>query len=292
MLPLTMALHSHVPDSNVLITGASRGLGRAIAREFWNRGASVALVARDGTALEKLAGELRSSRAQNIEVIPADLSDPAAPACIMERLRSKWDHLDVLVNNAAIAGPIGRAWENDWQEWQRTVQVNLLAPVALCLLAIPWMRPGGAIVNLSGGGATSPRPNFSAYGTTKAALVRFTETLAQETAERGIRVNAIAPGVMLTDRLEEVLRAGPEDAAADYHFALEQQRKGGQPPENAAALACFLASQESEGITGRLISAVWDPWQTLATHAAELRTSDIYTLRRITPEDRGKQWTR
>jgi 3-oxoacyl-[acyl-carrier protein] reductase len=249
------------------------------------------MVARDGTALEKLAAELRSSRTQSIEVIPADLSDPRVPASIMDRLQRKWDHLDVLVNNAAIAGPIGRAWENDWQEWQRTVQVNLLAPVALCLLAIPWMRPGGAIVNVSGGGAASPRPNFSAYGTTKAALVRFTETLAQEAAELGIRVNAIAPGVMLTDMLEEVLRAGPESAGQDYHFVREQQQKGGQPLENAAALACFLASQESEGITGCLISAAWDPWRALPAHAADLRTSDIYTLRRITPEDRGKQWT-
>ncbi len=281
----------HVPDFNVLITGASRGLGQAIALEFWSRGASIALVARNGTALEKVAVQLPRSGTQTVEAIPADLSDSGAPAFIVETLRAKWDHLDALINNAAITGPIGRVWENDWQEWQRTLQINLLAPVALCRLAIPWMRRGGAIVNLSGGGATGPRPNFTAYGTAKAALVRFTETLAQETAPLGIRVNAIAPGAMNTEMLEAVLRAGAEQAGPEYERAAAQKQKGGQPPDRAAALAWFLVSKESEGITGRLISAVWDPWEKLTKHADELGPSDIYTLRRITPDDRGKQWT-
>ena len=280
-----------MPDFKVLITGASRGLGRAIAREFWNRGASLALVARDRAALEELAASLPPFAARSAEIIPADLSDPDAPASIVEQLRRKWEHLDALINNAAITGPVGPVWDNEWRHWRETIQVNLLAPVALCRLCIPWMRRGGAVVNLSGGGATGPRPNFSAYGTAKAALVRFTETLAQETAERGIRVNAIAPGAMNTEMLEAVLRAGAGQAGPEYARALAQKEKGGQPPEKAAALAWFLASQAGEGITGRLISAVWDPWENLPAHAGELRASDIYTLRRITPEDRGKRWT-
>jgi 3-oxoacyl-[acyl-carrier protein] reductase len=281
----------HVPEFNVLITGASRGLGQAIAREFWKRGASLALVARHRAALEDAAAQLPPSGTQTVEIIPADLSDPGSPAFLTEALRAKWQRLDALINNAAVTGPIGRVWENDWEEWQRTLQVNLLAPVALCRLAIPWMRRGGAIVNLSGGGATGPRANFTAYGTAKAALVRFTETLAQEAAPLGIRVNAIAPGAMNTEMLEAVLRAGAGHAGPEYERAVAQKQKGGQAPDQAAALAWFLASRESEGITGRLISAAWDPWERLAAHAGELGGSDIYTLRRITPEDRGKQWT-
>lgn len=273
-----------------LITGASRGLGRAIALEFWTSGASLALVARDAASLDRLAAELPPRETQQAIVIPADLSDPAAPAAIFHRLRETWDHLDALVNNAAIAGPIGPAWENDWPAWQQTIHVDLLAPVALCRLAVPLMRPGSAIVNLSGGGATGPRPNFSAYGTAKAALVRFTETLAVEAAPLGIRANAIAPGVMATEMLEAVVHAGAENAGEDYQRALDVKRSGGQPPEKAAALAWYLASPASEGITGRLISAVWDPWMQLADHSTELQGSDIYTLRRIVPEDRGKQW--
>jgi NAD(P)-dependent dehydrogenase (short-subunit alcohol dehydrogenase family) len=275
---------------NALITGASRGLGTAIAREFWNKGANVALVARDSGRLQEIADELRRSAGNDVQIIAADLSDPEAPAMILERLRTVWDHLDVLVNNAAITGPIGPLTDNDWNEWQAAIRINLLAPVALCRLAIPWMKPGSAIVNVSGGGAAGPRPNFSAYGTAKAALVRFTETLAQETAELGIRVNAIAPGAMNTEMLEAVLRSGIL-AGKELARAQEQKQQGGVPPERAAALVYYLAARVSEGITGRLVSAVWDPWNSLAERAGELRESDIYTLRRITPEDRGKKWT-
>ena len=132
---------------------------------------------------------------------------------------------------------------------------------------------------------------INAPSTAKAALVRFTETLALEAADRGIRVNAISPGILNTEMVEAVVRAGPVNAGEDYARVLEVKRTGGQPPEKAAALAYYLASPASQGITGRLISAVWDPWTTLDAHVEELRLSDIYTLRRITPEDRGKQWT-
>jgi 3-oxoacyl-[acyl-carrier protein] reductase len=279
-----------MPGLHAIITGASRGLGRSIAAEFWLRGASLALVARNRAALEELRDELPARSGQEIHLIDADLSDASAPEFIAARVQEHWSHTDALVNNAAIVGPIGPVWENDWCEWQRTIQVNLIAPVALCRLCIPFMPPGSAIVNLSGGGATGPRVNFTAYGTAKAGLVRFTETLAQETAGRGIRVNAIAPGAMNTEMLEAVLRSG-DAAGKEYAAAVRQKSSGGQPPENAAALAYYLASPESAPITGRLISAVWDPWRSLATRAEELQGSDIYTLRRITPEDRGKQWT-
>jgi 3-oxoacyl-[acyl-carrier protein] reductase len=275
---------------HAIITGASRGLGRSIAFEFWSKGCDLTLVARSRAALEEVRSSLPPSATQRVELVEADLADPSAPESIVSRLRAKWDRLDALVNNAAVTGPIGPLWENDWSEWQQTLQVNLMAPVALCRLAIPWMQPGSAIVNLSGGGATGPRPHFTAYGTAKAALVRFTETLARETAERGIRVNAIAPGAMNTRMLEAVLESGPGNAGGEYEAALRQKSSGGQPPEKAAALAYYLASPESAPITGRLISAVWDPWRSLQAHSGEMEGSDIYTLRRITPEDRGKQW--
>jgi NAD(P)-dependent dehydrogenase (short-subunit alcohol dehydrogenase family) len=168
-----------------------------------------------------------------------------------------------------------------------------LAPVELCRLGVPWMREGGggAIVNISGGGATSPSPNFSAYGTAKAALVRFSETLAEEVKSSGIRVNCIAPGIMHTALLDEVMAAGPESIGEREHRRLTGTvASGAVPPERAAALCVFLASAESSGITGRIVSAVWDPWASLAEHTAELEGSDIYTLRRIVPADRGKSW--
>ena len=276
----------------VLVTGASRGLGEEISKAFWRHGADVFLVARSGEILSALCGQLAGMRRdkQRAAHFAVDLSDPDAPARIFDAVRSFTGRVDVLVNNAAIIGPIGPLDDTDWTCWKAAIEVNLLAPSALCRLAIPQMKSqgGGAIINLSGGGASSPRPFFSAYAAAKAGLVRLTETIAAEAGCYGIRANAIAPGAMNTDMHDAVLRAGRALAGeTDYRKALEQAESGGSPPAVAAELAVFLASDAAAGINGRLISAVWDPWRDLASQAAELASSDVYTLRRIVPEDRG-----
>ena len=153
------------------------------------------------------------------------------------------------------------------------------------------MRRGyGKIVQLSGGGATNPLPGLSAYAASKAAVVRFAETLAEELREHHVDVNAVAPGALNTRMLDEVLAAGPERVGqAFYERALEQQRSGGVPLERGAELAVWLASAASDGVTGKLLSAVWDPWRELPRHLEDL-ASDVYTLRRIVPGDRGLGW--
>jgi NAD(P)-dependent dehydrogenase (short-subunit alcohol dehydrogenase family) len=276
---------------NAIVTGASRGLGLAIAEAMARAGANLLLIARSEASLAAVRERALACSIQ-VSVFSADLQDRAAPEAIFAEARRIWPRLDILVNNAAILGPIGNLWENDWDQWQNALTVDLAAPAALCRLAAAWMRKtgGGAIVNLSGGGATKSRPRFSAYATAKAALVRFSETLAEEAAADGIRVNCIAPGAMNTAMLEAVLGAGPESAGAEYAQAEKQVREGGASPELAASLCVFLASEKAAGITGRLISAVWDPWRDLDRRAEDLKASDIYTLRRIVPEDRGKKW--
>jgi len=275
--------------ATAILTGASRGLGAAIARAMSRAGAELLLVARSEARLQEVAAGLFAPA----HIFTADLQDGSAPAAIMTEARRLWPRLDILVNNAGIAGPIGLFADNDWREWRDTIQVNFLAPAELCKLVISWMAStgGGRIVNLSGGGATSPRARFSAYGSAKCALVRFSETIAAEVADSGIRVNCISPGMLRTDMLQDVLRAGPERLGAE-EFGRVQQSAAGEmaDPDVAAALVVYLASEASAGITGKLISAVWDPWRNLAEHAADLRGSDIYTLRRITPQDRGKDW--
>jgi 3-oxoacyl-[acyl-carrier protein] reductase len=126
----------------------------------------------------------------------------------------------------------------------------------------------------------------------KAALVRFTETFAHEVRERGIDVNAIAPGVLASQMTQAILAAGDTQAgsneAATARKAAASSDNGAQ--DKAAALVSWLASTASDGITGRLLAALWDPWPTLDQRAAELAASDIYTLRRIVPEDRARTW--
>ena len=272
---------------NCIVTGASRGVGVDIAKRLCELGANLLLVARSGAAVRQRCEELARSGRQ-VHGCAVDLAAPRSAERIVEEARRQWDRLDGLVNNAAIQGPIGPLWENDFAEWTRALEVNLMAPVALCRLCVPWMKDGGG--GSIGGGATAPRPNFSAYATSKAALVRFSETLAREVEPLAIRVNCVAPGALNTDMLAEVLAAGPERAGAEYAKATRRAKEGGDPPELAAELVAFLLSERSAGITGRLISAVWDHWRDLAAHVDKLGDSDIYTLRRIVPGDRGQEW--
>ena len=280
---------------NIIITGASRGLGVHIARAMWDNGANLLLVARSADALMGLKEDFESDPAtdQEIHITVADLAFPTATDLILKEARSVWGGLDGLVNNAGILGPIGPIWKNEWKVWEKTIRINLLAPVSLCRACIGWMKETGQgkIINLSGGGATGPRPNFSAYAVAKTGVVRFTEILAEEVRDFNIQVNSIAPGALNTDLLEAVLREDPADVGKnEYDSALKQKEGGGASPVRAAQLCVFLASPASDGITGKLISAVWDPWEELPRHIQDLAEGDIYTLRRIVPKERGKGW--
>ena len=146
-------------------------------------------------------------------------------------------------------------------------------------------QKSGKIINFSGGGATSARPHFSAYGASKTAVVRLTETIAEENKPFNIQINAIAPGAVNTRMTGEVISAGKEAGEKGLAEAVKQLETGGTPLEKPANLAVFLASGESDGITGRLISAVWDDWQVIAKQTAQSKSGDLYTLRRITPNN-------
>jgi len=281
-------------NQNVLITGASRGLGAAMARAFWEAGASLMLVARNGQALKDLILKLGTRQGQTAHAIACDLASPESVDVIMNSTHEHFDHLDVLINNAAIQGPIGPSWENDWADWRQALEVNLLTPIDLSRRCTAWMIPQkrGKIICLSGGGATNSRPNFSAYAVAKTGLVRFCEILADELREYNIQVNCMAPGVMLTGLTDEIIKAGPELAGQkEYDSAVKRKKQPENAlPDRATQLALFLASSDSDGLTGKLISATWDPWESLPDHLEDLEKSDIYTLRRVVPKDRGKEW--
>jgi len=278
-----------------LITGASQGLGKEIAVAFIKQGASLAICARDSAMLEATRTELLglATDSQRIIARPCDVSKPEQVTALVEHALATFPELDILVNSAGIYGPKGAIEDNDWAAWVQAIEIDLYGAVLLCRALVPHLkrRGYGKIIQLSGGGATTPLPRLSAYATAKAAVVRFCETLALEVAASKIDVNCIAPGALNTRMLEEVLAAGPDAVGEDfYNRSVKQKASGGVPLEKGAALALFLASTQSDGITGKLISAVWDPWQDLSARREELASSDIYTLRRIVPADRGKTW--
>lgn len=278
-----------------VVTGGSRGLGFAIAEHFVREGASVAICARTASAVADAARRLKRIARGGAKVFsqPADVGDEDQADNFCRHVCEVFPRVDILVNCAGIAGPRGRVDEADWEEWKQAIQINLLGAVYVTRLLLPLMRRqgGGKILNISGGGATKPTPYLSAYAASKAAIVRFTETLAEEVRADHIDVNAIAPGVLATRMTEQILELDDDILGPGYVQEVERQRKNPRPALNRAAGLCvFLASSESDGITGKLISAVWDPWPELARHRDDLASTDIYTLRRITPKERNMAW--
>ena len=282
-------------DRAALITGANQGLGLVIARAYVKAGASVYLCARDGVLLDRARADLVAAAGpgQRVLASPADVSREEDARRVVKEAQEGLGSLEILVNNAGVYGPKGQIEDVDWQEWVRAVEVNLLGSILMCRAALPHMksRGYGKIIQLSGGGATNPLPRLSAYAASKAAVVRFAETLAEEVRENRIDVNCIAPGALNTRMLDEVLVAGPAKVGQRfYDRAVKQKAEGGASLEKAAELAGFLGAAQSDGITGRLLSAVWDPWASLPDHLSDLAGTDVYTLRRIVPADRGLDW--
>lgn len=278
-----------------LITGATQGLGLEIARAYLDAGAEgICICGRDVAALESALDELgeRATPDQKVVGEVADVSCVEDVDRLLEIALSGLGKIVILVSNAGVYGPKGALHETDWVEWRRAVEINLFGSVLLARELVSHFieRGYGKILQLSGGGATAPLPRLSAYAASKAGVVRFAETLAEELREHRVDVNAIAPGPLNTRMLDELLCAGPELVGdAVYQHALKQQRSGGTPLGQGAKLAVFLGSPASDGITGKLLSAVWDPWSELPDRLAILN-SDIYTLRRIVPRDRGMDW--
>jgi 3-oxoacyl-[acyl-carrier protein] reductase len=271
-------------DKVALVTGGGRGIGRAVAEAFVREGAHVAIASRTASEIESTIRELKT-RYSDCSAFgrTVDVSDAMAVADLVDEIIDRQGAVDVLVNAAGVQSPIGPFADVDVREWMRSAGINLFAPVLCCRSALPIMisRKAGKIINFSGGGATGPRPYFSAYACAKTAVVRFTEVLAEEVREFGIDVNAIAPGPINTKMLDEIIEAGPRAGSKEWEDAVRRRDKGGVPPELPAELVVFLASNESDGITGKLISAPWDQWRDEEFRNRLRADKDLATLRRI-----------
>ena len=264
----------------VIVTGAGQGIGRAIAVAMARSGARLYLWGlRKKNLLETQT--IVSAVGSEVEVAVVDVSDASEVSKAWKVTVDKWEGVDVLVNNAGVQGPIGRMHEIDAEIWWNTIENNLRGTFLCSQIVLPTMveQNWGKIINLSGGGAVTPRPFFTAYSASKAAIVRLTETLALEVKENNIDVNAIAPGAVNTKMLEQRLDAGLSIGQAEYEAAKELVKSGGTNPEKPAALAAFLASSKSDGLSGRLISAVWDSWESM--DIAKLMATDTFTVRRL-----------
>lgn len=269
-------------DKVAIITGGARGIGRAIAILFAGEGAKVVITSRTLSELKNTAEQIRSKNS-NIVLVRADISKQKDVDNLIKQAIRNFNKIDILVNNAGTVGPIGPAAEINIKDWISTINVNLIGTF-LCIKAVlPHMikQGGGKIINLSGGGAVFPRPYFSAYSASKAAVIRLTETLAKELKKYNIQINAVAPGSVRTNMTEEIIKAGKRAGKKEIEDARRCLKTGGISPFKAAELALFLVSSDSDGITGKLISAEWDDWRNFARKINKIMNSSLYSMRRI-----------
>jgi NAD(P)-dependent dehydrogenase (short-subunit alcohol dehydrogenase family) len=289
----TMAhMTGELDGRTVLVTGGSMGIGYACAFEVLARGARVVIAARGTTAMNDAVDRLGASAPGRVIGVSADVSVPESVDRLLERVKSVGS-LAGVIHAAGTYGPIGPIHLSDPTSWFDAVRTNLFGTMLITRAACGLMRETGlpgSIVLLAGGGAASPFPNYSAYASSKVAVVRLAETVALEVAELGIRVNALAPGFVATRLHQETMEAGTDRAGAFYETTKARLAQGAVAPEVAAKAAAFLLSDRARSITGRFLAAPYDEIERLPEHLEELRDSDLFTLRRIVPRDRGLDW--
>jgi NAD(P)-dependent dehydrogenase (short-subunit alcohol dehydrogenase family) len=267
----------NLTNAGVLITGAGRGIGKRLALGFAKAGNRVALLARSKAELDLAHLEIEHAGGNALR-IRADVTDFEQVSAAVDRMRVHYGEVDVLICAAAIPGPIGPFVDQSPKAWIDTIHTNLLGVMNACRAALPHMiaRRAGKIIVLSGPGSTNARPNLSAYAASQAAVVRLVETIAEENREHNVQINCMGPGGTYTSMTDEILRAGERAGWKETEEALQIRQTGGVAPEKQIQLALFLASEQSNHISGKLIHAS-DDWKRLRS---ENLSPEAYTLRR------------
>ncbi len=215
-------------DKAALVTGGGRGIGRAVTAALIAQGARVALADIDHPQSAPKESDSQGIGVRSAIPIRVDVSKPEEVEAAVSQVLESFGAVDILVNAAGVQPPIGSLDQVNAAEWMKNVSVNLFGTMLCCHAVLPSMmaRKSGKIINFSGGGATGPRPFFSAYAVAKTAVVRFTEILAEEVRQFGIDVNAIAPGAVNKKMLDEVIEAGSRAGSKEWEDAVRRRDKG------------------------------------------------------------------
>lgn len=277
-------------NKTALVTGAGGVIGGAIAKSLADEGCRLILCGRSLSSLEKIKKEIKTDAV----IYESDVADIKNVQRLADFTKEHFGSLDILVTAAGIYGEVGPVSQADPAKWLEAINVNLFG-IFLCvkyLLPLLAKSDHGKIITLAGGGE-SPLPFFTSYACAKAAVIKFTQCVAKEIVDKKIEINAISPGLVNSNLTKTIIEAGPQKVGRKKYDETLAELDGKKPtvaPDKAAALAIFLASSASDGLTGKNISAVWDNWQDIPKNIDIIKQSDIYTWHRIKPEERGYDW--
>ena len=264
-----------------VVTGASRGLGRGFAAAIAQAGARVALVARSAQGLDTVAEEIASGGGQAMAV-PCDVLDQASVEAAVARTESRLGPIDLLINNAGIAGPTGHDWEVEAAEWWKVMEVNVLGQFYFAQAVMRGMvaRGRGRVVNVSSGAAGFASPGYSAYCASKAALTLWTECLAGSASPKGVTVIAYHPGTVRTDMTEYSAARPDTDVSNPIVEGIRElfETGGDDSMEDAVASLMEVASGRFDGLAGHQVG-VGDRPEVLMPRASEIRASGLYAVR-------------
>jgi NAD(P)-dependent dehydrogenase (short-subunit alcohol dehydrogenase family) len=276
----------------VVVTGGGRGIGQAIVRAFARSGASVVAVSRSAAELRQTV-DLVAQEGGVARPRTVDVTDRAAVGALVEDVLAEFGQIDVLVNNAGSFAALGPVWDLDPDLWLRDLTTNLFGSFLCARAVLPSMitRRQGTIINLTGGGGTEPCPFYTGYGSSKAGIIRLTESLAAEVAPHNIRVYALGPGLVRTAMTESLMK---DLRIRDYNAGFADAMTSGDTvsPDLAAWMVVFLATMRDAQLSGRVfdletllrgdVSSYQDVAATLTEvvqRAEQIVQQDLYTLR-------------
>lgn len=280
LILLNNSLIMKLQEKVSIVTGSGRGIGKSIALKFAEEGAKVVLISRTKDEIEQTLNEIEKNGGQGFS-FQLDVSHFNEVENLIYKVLNDYGKIDILVNNAGIITPIKPIHKVDVKEWENNIQINLFGTFYFMKLVIPNMISNnyGKIINLSGGGAFNSMPNFTAYSVSKAAIIRLTETVAAELGTKNISVNAIAPGPIKTKITYDIFESGIM-AGIEQNRAKKLIDDGGFDISKVCDLALFLASNESDGLSGKTISAKWDNLDYIKQNISLIQKSDKFTMKR------------
>lgn len=273
---------NNLEGTSVVVTGGSKGIGKIIAKDLFDNGASVLICSRNQDDIDLVCKEIDPEE-KRLFGFKTDVSKMDDCRKLIDFAVNKFGKVDVLINNAGIIGEASKFEEADLNLWEDVLKTNFLGTIYCVHAVLPFMKKlgKGKIINFSGAGVGSIKsmPNFSAYYSSKIAIAGFSETISSELDSSGIQINSISPGAISTNITEHVLSQNPEKVGKNIYKQMQEIKNEDQDSvKYVTQMIRFLCSSKSNHVTGRLISARWDSIESLENIENE---NNFYKLRRI-----------